>query len=339
MEIFKIDNIDKYYDLLAFYDCLNNLAYANVLRNHRELSDTDHALLCEGYKEVILLIGKKSFLEGNKDICQAIDNYLIVRLPRLGAWFSHRRTKEQRVTLAIDLLMREHSLHAIKLLLHIIKAITQVKTPRGLQIWDQITDEAILNSIIELRKCYVLFERYPPKIGFANISNAAEKQLAVLLGLHHATQDVPSEIYLNGKTQFYLSHHLLQSVHCVTRISSELPLVALPEVNVTSNDSGTEKKLTHLVDTITEALVTILEACARGPEAFALVVSPTIASMAAADKAFSYARAIVLKLPRHSRNAPKLPDSMGKKIAELSRWIAYRERHLESSKQKIFGQF
>lgn len=327
----------KFYELLAYYDCLTNIAYALVLRNNSSLNDTDFALLNEGYKEIILLTSKGEFLNGNQDICQAIDDYIIQKLPKLGESFTDKRSVWESLQLDINLLMREKCLHTIQALLKIANTVAVIKTPDALQIWDQTLDQSFLDTIEELKKTYLLFDRFPPKNAFPDINTVEEKQLARFLSLHHGTKGLPPEIYKNGKTQFYFMHHLLQVMNILSKLSTELPLLAVPDLRKKpvvglSEDSSI---MNEQIDTMTDCLVDVLAVCEEGPQAFEKVIAPTMKGMIASNRALTHALNLVGQLPRKKRIERSIPKKISVKLQEDARWYNYRQTNLEQSKHKL----
>jgi len=327
----------KQYDLLAYYDCLSGLAYALILHNNGRLPDPDYSLLHQSYKEIILLASKGEFLKGQKDVCHVIDVYMTERLPKLGATFSYSRNREQRLVLDMVLLMREQCLHTIDVVIKIANALCSIKTPQTLQIWDNALATACLNAIDELKNTYLLFDHFPTKISFPHFSERENKQITSLLYLHHAPKEMPAEIYTGGKTQFYFLHHLTQTMLTLSKLSSELPLLAIPELREkpVKGLSDADSIIDTHVEIITDCLIIVLAACENAPGSIEFSVIPALDAMHAANQTLTYALNLVLQLPRKKRGDRDVPDQTRKKIAEDTRWLTYRQRNIEQAKQKL----
>jgi len=328
---------ENYKDLLAYYDCMSGIAYSLIFRNSGSLNDPDHALLVQGYKEIAHLCASGTFLNGEQDVMRAVDSYMIERLPKIAPAFLQKRTKDQRLLLDINLLMREQCLQSIQLFINILNTLRVIKTPEALQIWDQAIAQSCFKAIDELKNSFPIFDKFPVRLAFDDLATKDQKALATYLALHHSVKLIPADIYTTARTQFYFLNLLSEAVQTLSTLATELPLLALPQLR-NKNVNGlaeAEGVLAAQNEVLTDAVIEVLKTCEKGASTFQASITPTLKGMKASSTVLSTALDLMSQLPRKKRDERSTPSSVQDRLAEDYRWAYYRQRHIDAAKKKL----
>lgn len=315
--------IDRRYDQLAFYDCINSIAYALLQRNIQRISDKDYALLRQAFQEIILLVKQGQFLDGRKDVCQAIDAYLLERLRDLGQEFSGQRSKWQRLLIDIYLLMRDRCLELVDHLLKITHALFVLKTPEELKIWDEALAEWCLKDIQSIKDTYLLIDRFPTHIAMPSLSSQQQKQMAAFIGLHPPSQEIPFENYISGNIQMFFLHNLVQTTEMLTKLP-EIPLLSLPELQSLPKQMALNAaaSIDESHETTAECLIEVMEISQRSSPTYEDTMTPAMLAIATTDSAVSISLNLISQLPR-TRKA-KINEELRTSIKKHHRWHQYR---------------